>query len=1496
MKKMMIYAVFFLLLFLSGCDINQDQTFVIRYFDSEGELMIEHESKTPIPSMFEFEVPWAKKEGYRFDGWSYLSNEETNTIDATPNFSILTYMVTFYDSFGEVISSQEVEHLESAIAPTPPEYEGYVFVEWLNEFENVTFNIDVYAKYDPKFYTVTFIDHDGSVLEVQQIQHNNMVIGPIPPSSKVGYQFSHWDQTIFELKHDVTIEAVYTKLYYQVTFLGHNDKILKQEMIGYGEQATPPTNTAQSGYLFRNWNTDDFTITNHTIFRAIYDKQTYTITFINEDKSFIEEITAEHGSSIEGPILEHKEHYYFTGWDQSLEYITQDLTVKAVYEPKVYTVIFQNHLGRDIKIEGVEYSLSAIPPTPPSRTGFRFKEWSEDYTYISKDMIIYPIYEEITFVVTYLDEDDTVLKIETVPFRGQSTPPIPPQKTGKIFHAWDKGYYDVQSDLVLKAIYYIPNFQVTFKYSHGDVISNQVVAYGEDATPPQVMDMYGYEFIGWDYEYTNITSSLIITAQYERIRYTITYLDKDGAIFEIQSVPHGSSLTHPTPQEYEGYTFLYWDYSTNNITENKTISPIYQIHHFYVEFYDAFNEYYHGVSVQYGGEAVITDLPTKTGYTFVRWTVSLENIKQNIKAYPIFEINTYIVTFVDYDGSILKQDLVTYLSEATAPENPNNLAHHYFTGWNQSYDSITSDIIVQAIYHINQYNVTFKQDNGEVLSTHLVDHGTSITPSTPTKIGHTFSHWSIEPNNIISDLTIFANYTVNYYTIKFLDYDGSILLEDRVPYATNLELTPSPMLREYHTFQHWNHDTTFVEDDTIFEPIYLGDFEYEIMDDIITITNINKIESVIEIPQSIEGRLVKHIGDYAFANQLLITSIILHDQIVSIGDYAFYQSSNIESISIPSSTTSIGEYAFYGLIHINQLIIPDSIEEIGYGAFGLTSVTSIELPDSYVGNTSGILFHMNQIASLTVPSIDWGIWGYFNGPAPVSLTHITITAQTYLNRYSFSSENYITHLVISNQLEEFSESSLSGLTYLEELTIPFVGLRRDNITSWYEGKLSTLFGIEGNKSVPLSLKKIQLTDTEIIPELAFSSLSQLEEVILPSNLKRIEREAFSGSGLLTIELPYGLEEIGLNAYAIINPVPYVFIPETVIELGYINSQMLYYQKPYDGEVSAYLSSNAAYNVNQIITTELYEYAITNNLDEVIIGKYFGNQICIDINVAFPYHKVIGISRAVFRNMSQITTIHFGNHLEYISSYTFENLTNLTTLVFPDTLKEIGNYAFNNATSLINISFSQSLTYIGMYAFQNATSITSLAFPSSLEYIGSNAFSGSINVESIVFGENSQLRTIDTRAFEHMNKVTTLTIPDSVSFIGYASLKGMSSLETLIVPYVGMRENYAPFGSIFGRESYEGTIGLVQVTGFQVSGVHYIPITLKTIVITRQLALYDYALHNLSSIDSLYLPSALTSISEYALYNASNFTIYTELDYIPSDWPMITIPIITNTSY
>ncbi len=116
------------------------------------------------------------------------------------------------------------------------------------------------------------------------------------------------------------------------------------------------------------------------------------------------------------------------------------------------------------------------------------------------------------------------------------------------------------------------------------------------------------------------------------------------------------------------------------------------------------------------------------------------------------------VTFEDYDGNVLGTDRVPYGGDATPPADPAREGYT-FTGWDVPYDPITADTTVTALYEINTYTVTFVDHDGTILDTQTVDWETAATaPADPEREGYTFTGWDVPFDVITSNTTVTAQY------------------------------------------------------------------------------------------------------------------------------------------------------------------------------------------------------------------------------------------------------------------------------------------------------------------------------------------------------------------------------------------------------------------------------------------------------------------------------------------------------------------------------------------------------------------------------------------------------------------------------------------------------------------------------------------------------------------------------------------------------------------
>lgn len=119
-------------------------------------------------------------------------------------------------------------------------------------------------------------------------------------------------------------------------------------------------------------------------------------------------------------------------------------------------------------------------------------------------------------------------------------------------------------------------YTVTFVDWDGTVLSTQTVENGTSAEAPEEPSREGWKFSCWDRDFSNVTEDMTVTAVYQINVYTVTFADWDGTVLSTQSVNYGDAAEAPADPEREGWTFTGWDMDFSNVTDDMTVTAQYE--------------------------------------------------------------------------------------------------------------------------------------------------------------------------------------------------------------------------------------------------------------------------------------------------------------------------------------------------------------------------------------------------------------------------------------------------------------------------------------------------------------------------------------------------------------------------------------------------------------------------------------------------------------------------------------------------------------------------------------------------------------------------------------------------------------------------------------------------------------------------------------------------------------------------------------------------------
>ena len=341
---------------------------------------------------------------------------------------------------------------------------------------------------------------------------------------------------------------------------------------------------------------------------------------------------------------------------------------------------------------------------------------------------------------------------------------------------------------------------VIFKDYDGRELSRQHLHKGEDATAPEEPERTGWRFTGWDKEFTGVTSDLTVKAVYQIREYAVVFKDYDGTVLSELSLPYGADIydakpADPERESDEDHTYQF-DGWTPALTEGTTVT----------------------------GDA--------------EYTATYADTERK-----------YSIRFLDYDGTVISDLNLPYGTDihAAKPADPEREADesntYTFSGWEPELTEgtmVTGDAEYTATYADTErkYSIRFLDYNGSVISDLDLPYGTDIhaaRPADPEREAdesntYTFSGWEpelTEGTTVTGDAEYTASYTSveREYSIRFLDYDGSVISNLKLPYGTDIytekPADPKRAPDERHTYQFDGWKPALIEGATV-----TGDAEY----------------------------------------------------------------------------------------------------------------------------------------------------------------------------------------------------------------------------------------------------------------------------------------------------------------------------------------------------------------------------------------------------------------------------------------------------------------------------------------------------------------------------------------------------------------------------------------------------------------------------------------------------------------------------------------------
>ena len=285
-------------------------------------------------------------------------------------------------------------------------------------------------------------------------------------------------------------------------------------------------------------------------------------------------------------------------------------------------------------------------------------------------------------------------------------------------------------------------------------------------------------------------------------------------------------------------------------------------------------------------------------------------------------------------------------------------------------------------------------------------------------------------------------------------------------YRSTKYVTPSTS--RYYSSRQKNASSTGYAGGGSIQPVVIWDTEAN-DDGTVTVTGWHGNASILNIPETIDGKTVTKIGDRAFRNNQIIRHVIIPKTVANIGTWAFSDCGSLRSVQI-LGTIEESDWSFSGCSELDDIVFGSEVKKIPGRLFqDCTGLTHVEIP-------GGI---------------------------------------TEIGNFAFSGCTNLANVTFNKGLKKVGFDAFLGCVALKNIVLP-------------EG----LNSLDASFKDCISIESVYIPATIEESDWAFSGCQKLSNVTFGSGIEKVPGRLFQDcTGLTHIEIPGTVTEIGNWAFS-----------------------------------------------------------------------------------------------------------------------------------------------------------------------------------------------------------------------------------------------------------------------------------------------------------------------------------------------------------------------------